>query len=308
MTLPTTDGGYLLWGNDLYDADPNHIEWIPLSAIVPSPMNVRLFIERESLESLERKYREYLDSPSAILPDAVVLRYRGATAPFELLAGHRRVQAANNAGMFKIPSRIVNLDDEAAYRLIREANNYEILTTVERAYAVAEMDRLGFTREQIRESLGNIGIDRYLRVGRLVHPDWFTDATKLCDPSITVWGYAAKHGPAHFRYCFEEWNRGAWDEEDCSREFRRTGTAKPPEPYQAGAILSVDKSGKVLRFRGTLDLAQMSADEMLRAVVNPFLQHLHESLIVAAQLRTFGERRNYQFSPDDEPLDTELGD
>jgi hypothetical protein len=285
------------WRRDLVLTDPNYIQLIPLQDIRPSEMNVRLFIERESLHGLEQRYRQYIEDEEAVLPDPPLVRFHGLTAPLELLAGHRRVQAAANVGLQLMPCRVVCLDSEAAYRIIREANNYEILTTIERAYAVAEMDRLGFSGDQIRESLGNIGLKRYLQVGRLVHPDWFTDAPKLCDPSITIWGYAATHGAEHFRYCFKQWNTGTWDEEDCQREFKRVGQAPPPEPYQAGAIMSVDPTGKVLRFRGTLDLGKLSLDEIKNEVISPLMDRLADAVEIAGLINNFGEKRNYRFAP-----------
>jgi hypothetical protein len=279
--------------------DPNILQLIPLNDIEPSDKNVRLFIERESLEVLERRYREWRFDYNVILPDPPIVRYREGK-PFELIAGHRRIQAAGNAGLINLWVRIVDVDDETAYRLIREANNYETLTTVEKAYSVAEMLRLGFTDEQVRESLGNIGISRYNRVGSLVHPDWFSDVPKRCDPSITVWNYAARLGPDHFRHCFDNWNSGLWDEDDCSREFRRFGRAKPPEPYQAGAILSVDETGKVLRFRGTLDLSQWDAETIKMEILFPFLESLFAAQDLALDRNSFGIKRNYRFSPLDE--------
>lgn len=288
------------WQEQFRPHAPNELQMVPLANIAPSNMNSRLFIERESLESLERRYEAWADgkNPGEVLPDAPTVRYNGPTKPLELLAGHRRIQAANNAGVTALYVRSVEMDDETAYRFIREANNYEILTTVERAYAIAEMDRLGFTAEQIRETMGNIGLSRYLLVGRLVHPDWFTDIDKLCDPSITVWGYAARHGVDHFRHCFEHWDQGHWDEEDCSREFRRAGVARPPEPYQAGAIMSVDESGQILRFRGTLDLNNVRDIDRLKDKLEDFILDLKVAVTLARHRKTFGVKRKNQYITD----------
>src|SRR4051812_2933036 len=189
---------------------PNKNQLIHIACIAPSRANVRLFVERESLESMEAKYRAYQVDKDTVLPDPPVVRFHSLQEPLELLAGHRRLTAATNAGLKSIPCRVVKMTDEEAYRFIREANNYETLTTVERAFAVAEMDRLGFTGDDIRETMGNIGIPRYLAVGRVVNPNWFSDLEKKCDPSITLWAYALHHGEPHFHYCFKQWDSGLW--------------------------------------------------------------------------------------------------
>jgi hypothetical protein len=273
---------------------PNTTQRVPLSRIVPSRANVRLFVERESLESMEAKYRAYLTDVDTVLPDPPVVRFRSLQEPLELLAGHRRLTAATNVGLKYLPCRVVEMTDEEAYRFIREANNYETLTTVEKAFAVAEMDRLGFTGDDIRETMGNIGLPRYLAIGRVVNPDWFSDLEKKCDPSITLWGYALHHGEPHFRYCFKQWDSGLWDEDDCHREFKRVGKASPPESYQQGVLMSVDKTGTILRLRGTLDMARQSLDDM-EDMMGAFMAELKDLLLDASITGSFGPKRVTRF-------------
>lgn len=276
---------------------PNELQMVPLSRIQPSISNVRLFVERESLESLENTYRLYAKDPSTVLPDPPTVRFFTQIGDLELLAGHRRITAANNVGLTALPCRVVTMTEEEAYRYIRQANNYETLTTVEKAYAVAEMDRLGFSTDDIRDSLGSIGLPRYLTVGRMVHPDWFSDLEKKCDPSITLWSYALQHGPAHFQYCFRHWDAGLWDEDECSRYFKRVGQVRPPESYQHGIIISVDKTGTIARLRGTLDLNAMTAEE-LWDTVSDFTEELITLMSLAGNHKNFGPKRVLHFEPD----------
>jgi hypothetical protein len=277
---------------------PNQLQLVALAKIEPSEANVRLFVERESLESLENTYEAYARDPSSVvLPDPPTVRFRSKGQTLELLAGHRRLTAANNVGLKALPCRVVKMTDEEAYRYIRQANNYETLTTVEKAYAIAEMDRLGFSSDDIRDSMGDIGLPRYLAVGRMVHPDWFSDLEKKCDPSITLWGYALQHGATHFQTCFKHWDAGLWDEEDCHREFKRVGHARPPETYQHGVLISIDKTGTVARLRGTLDLNTMSPDELWDTVHN-FTEELYALVILSGNLNNFGPKRVMHFEPD----------
>jgi hypothetical protein len=283
--------------------DPNTPQWVCLDDIVPSENNVRLFMESESLESLEGCYRGWLTDTTVVLPDSPVVRFRGYNQPLELLAGHRRVQAARNAGFRWLPVRVVEMTDEEAYRFIRQANNYETITTIEKAYAVAEMDRLGFTIAEIREVMGPISIGRYLHVGSLVNPDEFSDIEKLCDPSITLWHFAYKLGPDHFAQCFRAWNLGLWDETDCLTNFRRRGKLTTGETYESGVRVSVDKTGRVLRFRGSLDLDRVSAEELREQVIDPFLHDLMLRARNAVDYGVFGSKEVTHFTVEDSDAD-----
>jgi hypothetical protein len=227
------------------------------------------------------------------------LRFLHKTEKLEALAGHRRLQAANNVRVEELPCRVVQMSDEEAYKFIRLANNYEVLTTAEKAYAVAEMDRFGFEPDTIREVMGNVGLARYLAVGRAINPDWFTDAPKKCDPSITMWAYALEHGGKHFRRCFEHWDAGVWDEEDCNKNFKRLDKALPPESYQRGCVISINRDGSVLRLRGTLDLSTTDWRDII-LISEEFTNQLKERVAAAVTLGTFGRKQVIRYQPADE--------
>lgn len=277
---------------------PNELQVIPLALLAPSEHNIRLFIERESLEDLRKVYaaiRE--DTSSAVLPDAPLVRFRGEDQLLELLSGHRRVHAATDVGLTRLPCRVVTLSDEEAYRMIIRANQYEQITTVEIAYKAAEMDRLGFSQEEITETLGGkVGINRYLVVGRMVDPEAFTNAEKKCNPSITVWFEAAQHGKAHFDRCFLHWDAGVWDEQDCERQFRKRGKVLPQENYAKGLRLTLD--GNVCRIRGTLSFEFHTLAEMEK-FANDFVGDFLVSVQMAKRLGTFGPRKVINYVPDE---------
>jgi hypothetical protein len=279
---------------------PNLLQRVRLSDIAPSPQNVRLFNPAEgTLDAMTALYRAARTDPRVILPDAPVVRWHGEGEMFELLSGHRRVLAATSAGCDTLPVRVVTATDEEAFRFIRAANDFEALTTIEQAYAVAEMQRLGFVYSDLRLIVGAVGLDRYARVGQAVNPAWFTDVPKRANPSITLWGYALKAGPQHFQECFRQWDAGTWDDADCAQHFRRRGRTGGGESYESGIRLSVDEGGRRLRFRGTIDLDMLTPEEIERDVARPFLTDLMAALSHGRLLGGFGAKRVTRFLPAD---------
>lgn len=247
---------------------PNTPQPIPLRALDPSDENVRLFVERERLDTLVAIYRQWTADPSTILPDAPIVRYRGPDRNLEILAGERRIEAARIAGLREVPCRVVTLDASRAYRFIVEHNHVAGLTTVELAFRAAEMDRLGFSEEEISEALQGASPYRYIDVGRLVSPALFTDATKLCDPSIVEWYEASRFGPEHFHRCFTAWDAGLWDAERCSREFRRRADTLPIDPSERGVRVTYNGNRLVIRGQVNLDYVTVDqAEEMLQDIV-----------------------------------------
>lgn len=278
---------------------PNDLQWIGLERIQPSKDNVRLFIERESLTALRERYRAWKSDKSVILPDAPIIRYLGSTrlnAPFELLAGERRTTAATLEGIDELPCRIVEMSDEEAYRFILEHNDVAGLTTVELAFRAAEMERLGFSEEEVGKQLGGSAAYRYIEVGHLINPEWFTDIPKLCNPSIVEWYEAARFGPEHFRHCFDHWNQGLWNEKTCSKMFRRRGTDLPIDNAEKGFRVTYDMNRFVIR--GQIDLDIMSPNHA-EVILGELLQHVHltrNRMIRGDQ--NFGPRQVFRINPD----------
>lgn len=251
--------------------DPNVLHTISLVDIAPNPENCRLFVERQSLAALEARYRQWLADPTTVLPDAPILQLRPqvtGSPRFVLLAGERRVTAARAAGVSALPCRVTLMSDEDAYRFLLAHNDTAGLTTAERAFRAAEMVRLGFSTDEISKDLGGVAAHRYITVGNLIRPEWFTDDRKLCDPSIIEWYEAALFGDAHFKVCFTAWNAGLWDAKRCSREFRRRGQSSPMDNAEKGFRLTRNRQKLVLR--GQLDLTQTdraTADSILDALI-----------------------------------------
>ncbi len=280
---------------------PNELQLVRLRDIAPSDDNVRLFIERESLGHLRQRYRQWAQNPATVLPDPPVVRYRDGAQILELLAGHRRVEAAHMEGLDSIPARVVCMTDEEAYEFIILANQYEGVTTAELAFKAAEMERLGFERERISEVLGGVSVGRYLHVGRLLAPDLFTDEPKLCDPSITLWEEAAQHGLHHFMFCFHNWNAGVWNEEMCRKRFRTTGRPRelPLDNKAKGVRLSITKDGRQIKLIGTVDL-DMWTDDELDLLFDQFVDDFYYTVRNGTANREttgFGRRRVVNYNP-----------
>ena len=79
---------------------------IPLSQIVPNPMQPRTSFYEEDITELSTSIKEL-----GIINPVCVRPYRGR---YELIAGERRYRAAKMAGIYSMPCIIMNADDEEA--------------------------------------------------------------------------------------------------------------------------------------------------------------------------------------------------
>lgn len=241
-----------------------------INSLSPRDDNPRLFMEKEKLEDLRKLYKAYASGVSVVLPDPPIVRpvFRkkddSIVQPFyEILRGHRRVTAAALEGVEYLPCRVVNLNDEEAYRFLLDDGEHVSLTTIELAHRAAEMERLGFSEEEINEHLGGVSIGRYLLVGSRIDPEKISDNPKLCDPPITIWYEAALLGQEHFDACLSAWDLGLWDLEECFRRFRKQDERDLPlDNKQKGLRLSVSPEGDRMNVIGRLDASLLTAGEL----------------------------------------------
>lgn len=296
---------------------PNLAQRIPLRLTDPSLDNCRLFVERESLAKLRKRYHDYKNGITTILPDPPILRrVAGAdlthrcdecngegvdicvnnerASRFEILAGERRITAATMEGIDALPCRVVVMSDEEAYRFMLEHNAVGGITTVELAFRAAEMARLGFDNDTISDAIGGASVSRYTTVGALVNPDWFTDHAKQCDPSIVEWYEAASFGEEHFAKCFRNWNLGKWDEKACSKNFRRRGEVLPIDNTEKGIRVTYDLNRFVLR--GQIDLDIIDADDA-HLIIEEVMYHLRSAQRRLDTDEHFGLREVHRINP-----------
>lgn len=274
---------------------PNDIQLVPVRRMVPSRENVRLFVEQESLAELEEIYTRYKHGLPVVLPDAPILRMKSRRDPLEILAGERRVHAARNVGLEKLPCRVTKMSDEEAYRFIVDHNHVEGLTTAELAFRAAEMDRLGFTYKEIGNALQGAGPHRYIEVGKHINPDWFTDQQKSCDPSITEWEEAAKFGLSHFEECFRAWDAGLWDAKQCSWKFRRRGVAQPLDLAERGLRVTFKNNKLIVRGQVNLDYVDVDTATVMLEDIKFLITMAQQRL---SQDKSFGDKEVIHINPE----------
>lgn len=136
---------------------------LSLSQIRPSPLQPRKEFDSQSLEELTQSIRE----KGVIQP--VLVRRRGDY--YELIAGERRLRAANLLNLKEIPAIIKEAEDRDSLELsLIENIQRENLNPIEEARAYQYlMDKFGLTQEEISEILGKarVTITNTLRLLKL---------------------------------------------------------------------------------------------------------------------------------------------
>jgi len=133
---------------------------IAIQAIRPNPFQPRQTMEPEALAALAESIRH-----SGML-QPIVVRQRGGH--FELVVGHRRWQAARQAGLEQVLAVLRETGDEEMLELALIENIHrEDLNAMDRAVAYQQYrQRFGLTAEQIAERVGEdrSTVSNYLRL------------------------------------------------------------------------------------------------------------------------------------------------
>jgi ParB family chromosome partitioning protein len=121
---------------------------IDLDRIDPNPRQPRMTFDESRMEELAASVRE-----NGVL-QPVLVRRRGDR--FQLVAGERRLGAAQRAGLLKIPAVIRDVPDDKLLELALIENiQREQLNSIEEAQAYQSLiDNLGLTQEDLAERLG----------------------------------------------------------------------------------------------------------------------------------------------------------
>ncbi len=127
------------------DTAPSEID---IDSIVPNPDQPRLQIDGQSLEQLASSIRE-----NGILQPILV---RPFGLGYQLIAGERRLAAAQRAGLLKVPAVVRDAPDDKLLELALIENiQREQLNPIEEAQAFQNlMDRLDTTQEDLANHLG----------------------------------------------------------------------------------------------------------------------------------------------------------
>ncbi|MFA5410722.1 MAG: ParB/RepB/Spo0J family partition protein [Candidatus Omnitrophota bacterium] len=139
------------------------ISYVPIGQIKPSPFQPREDFDLESIEELAQSIKE----KGVIQP----LLVRHHAAGYELIAGERRLRAANLLKLKEIPIIIKDVADEDALELALIENlQRQGLNPIEEAHAYQYLiDKFQLTQEKISEVLGKarVSVTNTLRLLRL---------------------------------------------------------------------------------------------------------------------------------------------
>ncbi len=136
---------------DLFDpnTDASEFQWIPVDAIDPNPYQPRATINPTELQSLVDSIKEHgILQPIIVKPDG---------DRYQLIAGERRLRAAELAGLATVPARVVpDVSDQKVFELaIVENLQRSDLNPIEKARAFKEyLDRFGGTLTELARRIG----------------------------------------------------------------------------------------------------------------------------------------------------------
>ncbi len=124
---------------------------IPISSIVPNRNQPRKLFEKESLNELTNSIKE-----RGIIQPLIVRKSVDQDKMFELIAGERRWQAAQAAGMHEVPVLIIDADHLKSLELaIIENVQRRDLNAIEEAESYKNLiDNFGYDQDQVSQFIG----------------------------------------------------------------------------------------------------------------------------------------------------------
>ncbi len=128
--------------------ETGRVVFIPARAIRPNPAQPRKIFRQEALEELAESIGRH-----GILQPLSVRRVENC---YELIAGERRLRAAQMAGLTEIPCIIMNMDDrESGMAAMVENLQRQDLDFIEEAWGISHlMERWDMSQEQAAKLLG----------------------------------------------------------------------------------------------------------------------------------------------------------
>ena len=124
---------------------------IPISSIVRNKYQPRKKFEKESLEELTNSIKE-----RGIIQPIIVRKSDGQDNKFEIIAGERRWQAAQNAGLHEIPSVVIKADNLKSLEFaIVENVQRKDLNPIEEAEGYKRLiDEFNYDQEKVAKFIG----------------------------------------------------------------------------------------------------------------------------------------------------------
>ena len=124
---------------------------IPISSIVPNRNQPRKLFEKESLNELTNSIKE-----RGIIQPLIVRKSEDQDKKFELIAGERRWQAAQAAGIHEVPVLVIEADHLKSLELaIIENVQRRDLNAIEEAESYKNLiDNFGYDQDQVSQFIG----------------------------------------------------------------------------------------------------------------------------------------------------------
>ena len=128
--------------------ETGRVVFIPVTKILPNPAQPRKYFTQEALEELAESIRRH-----GILQP---LSVRRMGTGYELIAGERRLRAAELADLTDVPCIVMTMDDrESGTAALVENIQRQALDFVEEAWGISHlMSAYGFSQEQVARLLG----------------------------------------------------------------------------------------------------------------------------------------------------------
>ena len=139
----------LMTGSDAAVAEmPENSNEIPVGKIEHNPFQPRKSFDKDELASLSASVKEH-----GVLQPLVV---RAVGDHYQLIAGERRLRAAQEAGLTTVPIRIVDFNDQQVLEAALAENIQRAdLNPIEKAHGFKDyLDRFGMNHDQLAQRLG----------------------------------------------------------------------------------------------------------------------------------------------------------
>lgn len=237
--------------------ETGRVVFLPARSIKPNPAQPRRIFQEEALEELSESIRSH-----GIIQPLSVRRVGGG---YELIAGERRLRAAQNAGLTEIPCIVMSMDDaESGVVALVENLQRQDLDFIEEALGISKLIQLqNLSQEQ---------------AARMIGKSQSAVANKL---------RLLKHSPK----VLEALRAG-----ELTERHARALLRLPSEPQKLRAIETIVKLGmSVARTERYVDelLGGADAQRSARVDLKGFLNHLGKSLtrIQSSGIPAVSERR-----------------
>jgi len=149
--------------DEIQHSGANNSESIEVKLIHPNPYQPRLHFDQAKIDELAMSIQEH-----GVFTPVLI---RKSVSGYQLIAGERRLRAAKQVGLERIPSIILDFDDRQMMEVsLIENIQREDLNVVEEAKAYQTLiERLGITQEELGKKVGKsrVHITNTLRLFQL---------------------------------------------------------------------------------------------------------------------------------------------